>query len=166
MDYLWSPWRMEYIKSEKTPRICVFCEALTQNNDEEMLILTRAEHSFIILNRYPYNNGHLMVVPYVHKAALNELDAETRGEMMELLSKVETMLKMEYHPEGINMGVNIGAAAGAGVADHIHFHVVPRWNGDVNFMGSVALTRVLPEDLWQTYQRMKKAWEAMEAGGH
>ena len=165
MDYLWSPWRMEYIKSEKTPRQCVFCEALKQNDDEEMLILARAEHSFIILNRYPYNNGHLMVVPYAHKAALNELDADTRAEMMELLSKVETMLKMEYRPDGINMGVNIGAAAGAGVADHIHFHVVPRWNGDVNFMGSVALTRVLPEDLRQTYQRMKKAWEAMEASG-
>ncbi|KPL76528.1 HIT family hydrolase [Ornatilinea apprima] len=166
MDYLWSPWRMDYIKSDKTPHQCVFCEALKQNNDEEMLILTRAEHSFIILNRYPYNNGHLMVVPYAHKATLNELDAETRAEMMELLSKVESMLKMEYRPEGINMGVNIGAAAGAGVADHIHFHVVPRWNGDVNFMGAVALTRVLPEDLWQTYQRMKKAWEVIEAGGH
>ncbi|NMC54219.1 MAG: HIT domain-containing protein [Chloroflexi bacterium] len=165
MDYLWSPWRMDYIKSEKTPRQCVFCEALKQNDDEEMLILARAEHSFIILNRYPYNNGHLMVVPNAHKATLNELDAETRAEMMELLSKVETMLNIEYRPEGINMGVNIGAAAGAGVADHIHFHVVPRWNGDVNFMGSVALTRVLPEDLRQTYQRMKKAWEAMEAGG-
>jgi len=105
------------------------------------------------------------VVPYVHKDSLNALDAETRFEMMELLNRVEKMLRKEYHPDGINMGVNIGAAAGAGVADHIHFHVVPRWSGDVNFMGSVALTRVLPEDLSQTYQRMLRAWKAMDSTG-
>jgi len=165
MDYLWSPWRMEYIKSEKTSNQCVFCEMLKQNRDEEMLILARGERAFIVLNRFPYNNGHLMVVPYVHKDSLNALDAETRFEMMELLNRVEKMLRKEYHPDGINMGVNIGAAAGAGVADHIHFHVVPRWSGDVNFMGSVALTRVLPEDLSQTYQRMLRAWKVMDSTG-
>jgi len=160
MDYLWSPWRMEYIKGEKKPNQCVFCEMLKQNQDKEMLILARGERAFIVLNRYPYNNGHLMVVPYEHKASLNDLDAETRFEIMELLNRVEAMLDNEYHPDGINMGINIGAAAGAGVAEHLHFHVIPRWNGDVNFMGSVALTRVLPEDLEQTYLRMQTAWTA------
>lgn len=123
------------------------------------LIVYRGQHSFIILNRYPYTSGHVMVVPYQHEASLSPLSQETRTEMMELTSQLTQVIGGEYQPQGFNLGMNIGAAAGAGIAEHVHLHVVPRWGGDTNFMSSVGSTRVLPESLEDTYWRIRKAWE-------
>ena len=159
MNHLWSPWRMEYIESNKVDG-CVFCAVqAVPLDDVENLIAFRGEHSFVILNRYPYTSGHLMVIPYVHKPNLEELDSETRAEMMELTSRCTTVLKNIYKPQGFNIGVNIGEAAGAGVKEHVHIHIVPRWMGDTNFMSAVGATRVLPEALEDTYQRVKAAFD-------
>jgi len=160
MDHLWTPWRMNYIKSDKSSGGCVFCNALQYNQDEEMLIVARGSYNFIILNRFPYNSGHLMVVPYVHKSSLETLDPETRVEMIEMVSRAEQILNQVYSPQGFNMGINIGKSAGAGIDTHIHFHVVPRWEGDANFMSTLGETRVLPEELTESYRRIKAAWEA------
>lgn len=149
---------MNYIMSDKTDNECVFCHAQHQKNDAEMLIVARANYNFVILNRYPYNNGHLMIVPYAHQPVLDALDAATRAELIELAAHAETVLENLYHPHGFNMGINIGKTAGAGVAGHIHFHIVPRWQGDANFMSTIGNTRVLPEDLEDTYQKLVKAW--------
>lgn len=160
MDHLWTPWRMNYIKSDKSSGGCVFCNALQCNQDEEMLIVARGFYNFIILNRFPYNSGHLMIVPYVHKSSLETLDPETRVEMIEMVSRAEHILNHVYCPQGFNMGINIGKSAGAGIDTHIHFHVVPRWEGDSNFMSTLGETRVLPEELTESYRRIKAAWEA------
>jgi len=151
---------MNYIKSDKSSGGCVFCNALQYNQDEEMLIVARGSYNFIILNRFPYNSGHLMVVPYVHKSSLETLDPETRVEMIEMVSRAEQILNQVYSPQGFNMGINIGKSAGAGIDTHIHFHVVPRWEGDANFMSTLGETRVLPEELTESYRRIKAAWEA------
>ncbi len=157
-EYIWSPWRMKYIMDHEKKSDCIFCAALSSGNDEESLIVYRGERAFVILNRYPYTSGHLMVVPYAHKATLDALDDDTRHELIDLCSRAETVLRELYGSEGFNIGANIGAAAGAGVADHIHFHVVPRWAGDTNFMSSLADVRVLPETLGDTYRRVLAAW--------
>jgi ATP adenylyltransferase len=149
---------MEYIQSEKHKEICVFCDELSRPDGTENLIVYRGYRAFVILNRYPYTSGHLMIVPFVHQASLEQLDAETRAEIMELTTQSMTILRQVYRPQGFNIGVNIGAAAGAGVLDHIHLHIVPRWVGDTNFMPSLAATRVLPEALEDTYLRIRKAW--------
>jgi ATP adenylyltransferase len=159
MNYIWSPWRMEYIQNNKPEDACVFCMALQQPDCLENLIVRRGEHAFVILNRFPYTSGHLMIVPYNHRASLELLDASTRSEIMELASKAIQVLQQVYGPEGYNLGINIGKVAGAGVAGHVHLHVVPRWGGDTNFMSSLGDTRVLPETLEDTYQRVKDAWE-------
>ncbi len=128
-------------------------------DDPANLILHRGERAFVMLNRYPYTSGHLMVVPFEHMPSLEGLDAAVLGEIMQLVTRAMSALRKVYHPEGFNMGANIGSAAGAGVAEHIHIHVVPRWSGDTNFMSAVGETRVLPEDLSESYRRIKDAWE-------
>lgn len=159
MNHLWSPWRMEYIENNNKVDGCVFCVMQELEDSPENLIAFRGEHSFVILNRYPYTSGHLMVVPFEHKANLEELDAQTRAEMMELTTRCMTVLRSIYNPQAFNMGANIGEAAGAGVKEHMHIHIVPRWAGDTNFMSAVGDVRVLPESLDTTWQRVKKGFE-------
>lgn len=159
MKYLWTPWRKKYMQGPKVQSGCIFCSALTMA-DAEALIVFRGQHAFIILNRYPYTNGHLMVVPYEHQSSLELLTPEIRSEIMELLSKATTVLRKAYKPQGFNLGSNIGEAAGAGVADHVHLHVLPRWNGDTNFMTSIGETRVIPETVDETWQKLTSLWIA------
>jgi ATP adenylyltransferase len=157
MDYLWSPWRYRYIASEGKSDRCVFCDAIAANDDPATLIVFRGEKNFIILNRYPYTSGHVMVVPYVHMADLPAASPETLSEMMGLAQRVQTALEKTYHPEGYNIGMNLGRAAGAGIVGHLHMHVLPRWAGDANFMTVVGETRVEPEELSTTYERLRSA---------
>lgn len=138
---------------------CIFCAALQQNDGLENQIIRRETYSFVILNRFPYNNGHLMVVPFDHQPSLDLLSPNARQEIMELTSQTLEVLRLVYQPQGFNIGVNIGAAAGAGVAEHVHVHILPRWTGDTNFMTAVAETRVIPEDLGSTYQRIAAGWQ-------
>jgi ATP adenylyltransferase len=159
MDYLWSPWRMNYINNKSDEPQCVFCNAVEQREDEEFLILQRGKTAFVILNRFPYTSGHLMVLPYEHTPSYEDLKPETRAEIMELINSATKILRQVYNPDGFNLGANIGADAGAGIAPHFHFHIVPRWRGDSNFMSVTANTRVLPEDLAVSYQRLKDAWD-------
>ena len=158
MKNLWSPWRMSYIKSPKNKEVCVFCEAISQDEDSSNFVVHRAENSFVILNRYPYSNGHMMVIPNYHVSGLNDLNKPVRAEMMELMNKSTETLKELFQPEGFNLGVNIGEAAGAGIGDHVHLHIVPRWKGDTNFMTSLGNTRVIPESLEETYRQIKEIW--------
>jgi ATP adenylyltransferase len=159
MDYLWTPWRYKYMEqvTSGTQPDCIFCDALARNNDEETLIVYRGKKIFVILNRFPYTSGHVMIVPYAHVAELNLCDAETLGEMMHLAQRVEKAFKINYTPDGMNLGMNLGRAAGAGVAGHLHLHVLPRWFGDSNFMTVIGETRVHPEELKVTYDRLRKA---------
>jgi ATP adenylyltransferase len=150
---------MEYIESNKKEDGCVFCAAQARTDNAENLIAHRGERAYVILNRYPYTSGHLMVNPFVHVSTLEELDAATRAEMMELASRCTTVLNAIYKPQGFNIGLNMGVAAGAGVLGHVHIHIVPRWKGDTNFMSSVGGTRVLPEALEVTYQRVKEKFD-------
>jgi ATP adenylyltransferase len=160
MDTLWSPWRMKYMmNSEKVDISCIFCHALAQADGPENQIVMRGKSAFVILNRYPYTTGHIMIVPYAHTDTIEKLDSETRTEIMELISEMVACLRELYNPQAFNIGANIGSAAGAGVADHIHFHVVPRWAGDTNFMSTIGETRVLPEELIDTYWRVRKKLE-------
>ena len=156
MKYIWSPWRMSYIQQHKDENGCVFCKAQEIPDGSENLILYRGKRSFVMLNRYPYTSGHLMVVPYKHEASLEGLGAAARAELMELAAHIMTVVGKEYNAHGFNMGVNVGEAAGAGIIEHVHLHVVPRWTGDTNFMSSLGETRVLPETLEETYQRLKR----------
>jgi ATP adenylyltransferase len=162
LNYLWSPWRMEYIEEENKDNGCVFCSAPSWSDFRENLIIYRGERTYLIMNRYPYTSGHLMVVPYEHKSSLELLDSQTRAEIMELASKAIQVLQESYQPQGFNVGINIGAAAGAGIVEHVHLHIVPRWVGDTNFMSSVSQTRVLPESLEDTYQRVLSGWLKLE----
>jgi ATP adenylyltransferase len=158
MNQLWSPWRMKYIQNHESSNGCIFCEALQLEDGPENLIIYRGTRSFVILNLFPYTNAHLMVVPFDHQPSIEDLQPETRAELIELVTQAMQVIRAEYHPEAFNLGANIGAAAGAGVFEHVHIHVVPRWAGDTNFMSTVAGTRVLPEDLSITYQRMANRW--------
>jgi ATP adenylyltransferase len=156
MDYLWTPWRYRYIAEAGKHERCVFCDAAA-GNDAEYFVVFRGKKNFIILNRFPYTTGHVMVVPYAHLAELREADAETLNEMMALAQRVQAALETTYHPEGYNLGMNLGRCAGAGVLGHIHLHVLPRWSGDANFMTTVSETRVEPEDLATTYEKLRGA---------
>lgn len=159
MKYIWSPWRMSYIQNHRQYQEgCIFCNRLDHPDCSDNLILARGEHAFVMLNRYPYTSGHLMIVPFEHQASLEMLSAETRAELMELASKAIRVLWAVYQPQGYNLGINIGEAAGAGITEHVHMHVVPRWIGDTSFMTTLGVTRVLPESLEDTYQRVKTAW--------
>lgn len=163
MKYIWSPWRMTYIQKHKDEDGCVFCEAQSMPDGLDNLILYRGQQAFVILNRYPYTSGHLMVVPYKHDPSLEGLEASARAELMELATQIMSMLSKEYHAQGFNIGINVGEAAGAGITEHVHLHVVPRWTGDTNFMSSLGETRVLPETLEDTYHRLRRAWELMQS---
>lgn len=158
MNHIWSPWRMTYIENAKTVEGCVFCNAQAKEDIVENLIAFRGKFSYVILNRYPYTSGHLMVIPFVHVPNLESLDSKTRADMMELTSQCTTILKNIYKTESFNVGINIGEAAGAGVLGHVHIHIVPRWAGDTNFMTSVGETRVLPESLEDTYKKIQTAF--------
>ena len=155
MDYLWTPWRYQYITTADKAPGCVFCEAQRQS-DEQARIVLRAEHCFIILNTFPYTSGHVMVVPYAHLDELQKLPSAAAAEMIALTQRMEGVLRELYKPDGLNLGMNIGKAAGAGVAGHIHMHVLPRWVADANFMTVAGETRVLPETLEITYQRIRE----------
>ena len=156
MDYLWSPWRYKYVSSgEAGRRECIFCAKAASSDDRGNLIVLRAKHNFALLNLYPYTSGHLMIATYEHVASLAEAAAEARAEMMELSARAEKILRELYKPDGLNLGMNLGAAAGAGVAGHIHMHVLPRWTGDASFITTVSETRVLPEALETTWERVR-----------
>ena len=159
MDYLWTPWRYQYmarVASGKQPD-CIFCDALARKDDAHTLLVYRGAKTFIILNRFPYTSGHVMIVPYAHVAELHLCDADALNEMMQHAQHVEQILKTLYKPDGMNLGMNLGRAAGAGVTGHVHLHVLPRWMGDSNFMTVTGETRVHPEDLNTTYERMRAA---------
>jgi ATP adenylyltransferase len=172
MDYLWTPWRYNYVTKAETRIDCVFCTAgspaeypddrgrenqTRENHDRENLIVHRASRNFVILNRFPYTNGHVMVVPYAHVSTLQDLPEDALHEMMRLAQDAEKQLRAIYSPDGINIGMNIGHSAGAGIASHIHMHVLPRWQGDTNFMTVTGETRVLPEILNVTWERLREA---------
>lgn len=148
--------------SEKNEELCTFCIEVAKTDGPDNLVVYRGPRVFLILNRFPYTNGHIMVVPYKHCASIEQLDSETMTEMMEMTSKSMAVLRNVYQPDGYNIGMNIGEASGAGIADHVHIHVVPRWGGDTNFMSTLASTRVLPETLEVTFERIKKAWKDFE----
>jgi ATP adenylyltransferase len=155
MDFLFTPWRYAYVTAGEKPGECLFCAILKAQNDTQNLVVHRGDHCFVILNAFPYTSGHTMVVPYQHVNELQKLTTPAAQEMMALTQKLEGVLRSLYHPDGLNLGMNLGKAAGAGVAAHIHMHILPRWIADVNFMTSVSETRVLPEDLQITYQRIR-----------
>lgn len=154
MERLWAPWRLEYIVGEKIEG-CIFCEFPKKNEDEKYLILHRGKHAFVIMNAFPYSNGHLMVVPYRHLGDFTELNDDESLEMMQLAQKSCRALRAICNPDGFNIGVNAGTAAGAGIADHVHMHIVPRWSGDTNFMPVLADVKVIPEALHTTYRKLK-----------
>ncbi len=156
MKRIWAPWRMKFVQSHSEG--CVFCSLPALPDGPENLIVHRGERAFVILNRFPYTSGHIMVVANEHKASLEDLDMVTRSEMMELSARCMTVLRRIYHPDGFNMGANIGEAAGAGVVGHVHIHVVPRWTGDASFMMTLAETKVMPEALEETYRRVCEEW--------
>ena len=159
MDVLFSPWRYEYIRSgEQSPEsFCVFCDLLEQDGraDAEKLIVYRAAYNYIVLNKFPYISGHLLIVPYSHVSDLDSADKQITDELMDLTKRCQTVLREIYHPQGFNLGMNLGKAAGAGVAGHIHLHIMPRWFGDTNFTTTVGETRVIPENLTTTYEKLR-----------
>jgi ATP adenylyltransferase len=157
-NILYSPWRLNYILTEKDKK-CIFCFKPLEDNDKDHLILFRSDYSFVIMNLYPYNNGHLMVVPNRHVSRLEELSSEEISDLFNLLKKTERVINKVYHPDGLNIGMNIGKAAGAGIDDHLHVHIIPRWNGDCNFMTCVNSTRVIPESFDLAYIKLKEEFD-------
>jgi len=157
MQRLWTPWRMEYIRSaaDEEPAGCIFCELPGMGDDEAALILSREEHAFVMLNKYPYNPGHLMVAPFRHVGQLDDLSDEELLGTTKLLGHAVAALREAGEPHGFNIGMNVGRAAGAGIPDHVHWHVVPRWGGDHNFMPVIGQTKVLPELLDETYAKLR-----------
>ena len=165
MDRLYAPWRMAYVEQPQEPAPdatgCVFCDKAAATDDIANLIVHRGESCFVLLNLFPYNNGHLMVVPYLHTAALADLDTDASLELLTLAKSAQAALARAMHPEGYNLGMNLGTAAGAGIADHLHLHVVPRWNGDTNFMPILAGVKVLPDALENTCRKLRAAWASL-----
>ncbi|MDX2151031.1 MAG: HIT domain-containing protein [Bryobacteraceae bacterium] len=160
MDRLWTPWRYRYVTSAASSDACIFCVKAAEQADEENYIVFRGRYNFVLLNLYPYTNGHLMIAPYEHVAELESASEAACGEMMELMRRACVHLRALYRPAGLNLGMNIGESAGAGVAGHIHMHVLPRWTGDASFMTTVGETRVMPESLPETWQRLRKAFQS------
>jgi ATP adenylyltransferase len=158
MDHLWSPWRYQYVQKERTGGGCVFCLAAASEQDQDNLVVFRGRNNFVMLNLYPYSTGHLMVVPYQHVDNLQDATRETLEEMILLVRDAQRHLAGIYRAPGLNLGMNLGESAGAGIAEHIHMHVLPRWPGDTNFMTTVAETRVLPEDLASTWRKLSTAF--------
>lgn len=163
MQHLFTPWRMAYLKGEKTPVAesadgCIFCHKITADDAAEHVI-ARSQHVYVTLNRYPYNNGHLMVVPYGHVPSQEQLNADVLTDLMLTVNRALAALRSLYNPPAFNLGANLGSAAGAGIADHYHFHVVPRWPGDVNFMTAIGETRVIPDALDNTHRQLKDIWQ-------
>lgn len=154
MEYIATPWREEYVKKVFKMKGCIFCQALKQKNDRKCFILYRGKHNFILLNKYPYTPGHLMIAPNEHLDSIVSAEKESTEEMIELLKKCLRILKEQYNPQGFNTGMNIGHSAGAGVADHYHLHIIPRWVGDSNFMPLIGKTKVVLQDLYTTYDRL------------
>ena len=166
MDYIWTPWRYQYMKqveSGNQPE-CIFCDAAARQDDHETLVVYRGKKIFVILNRFPYTSGHVMIVPYAHVGELGACEPEALNEMMRLAQRMESIFRAGYKPDGMNIGMNLGRAGGAGVVGHLHLHVLPRWFGDSNFMTVVGESRVLPEDLTITYQRMRDALNVDDSG--
>lgn len=155
MKRLWAPWRIEYILGEKEGT-CIFCEKPKQEKDEDNYILLRGKRCLVMLNAYPYNNGHLMIAPYRHIDSVEDLEGDEARDMMEILSRMITLLKKVLRPEGFNVGMNLGSVAGAGIVGHLHLHVVPRWKGDTNFMPLISNTKIISESLRKTYQKLKE----------
>jgi len=162
LEQLWSPWRLAYITGGASAEGCVFCSALSDDGAEPLIVF-RGRTCFVILNLFPYNNGHLMVIPNRHIASLGAATREERAELIELTSAAEAALTEVYQPHGLNMGINLGKPAGAGILDHVHLHVVPRWNGDTNFMTVVGRTRVLPEELPDTAAKLRPVFDRLVA---
>ncbi|MBI3090045.1 MAG: HIT domain-containing protein [Candidatus Tectomicrobia bacterium] len=165
-DRIWAGWRMQYVAGLKDG-VCVFCDRPTQppENDDANLIMRRDARCFIMMNRYPYSNGHLMIIPYEHAASLVDLPRAVLHEMIHLTQLCEQVLQQVYAPDGFNIGINLGAAAGAGIANHLHMHIVPRWVGDSNFITTLGNVRVIPEFLEDTYRRLKPVFESLSAAG-
>ena len=164
MKFLYAPWRMAYIRkfSEKSSE-CFLCKASKDHRDDVNLVVHRGDRCFVILNRYPYNNGHIMVAPYKHTGKISDLDDDELMEMMQLLKLSIAVLEKEYRPDGFNVGLNLGRAAGAGLEDHLHFHVVPRWIGDTNFMPVISDTKVIPESLHESWKRIRERFQSLKA---
>jgi ATP adenylyltransferase len=163
MDHLWSPWRHDYITRNSPNDACIFCEKAASKNDDDNFIVWRGKLNFILLNIFPYTGGHVMVAPYQHVPTLEEAGDETLADMMQLARATERHLREIYSAPGFNIGMNIGKSAGAGIASHIHMHVLPRWPGDTNFMTTVSETRVLSESLTTTYEKLKAAFQGSRA---
>jgi len=164
-DVVWAPWRMSYILAEK-PIECIFCERLREPYDAKNLLLWRGRTAFVMMNLYPYNNGHLMVVPHAHVASLIDLEPSQRAELGELTMRCEQVLRQAMRPDGLNIGLNLGSAAGAGIAEHLHVHVVPRWDGDTNYMTVVGEVRVIPQHLDDTYALLMPYFQALCQEAH
>lgn len=159
MENLWTPWRMRYVTDADKPGTCVFCNAVSEKDDEKNLVVHRGKEAYVILNRYPYTSGHLMIVPNLHVPSIEDLAPEVRAEMIELVTQALAALRTVYKPQGFNVGINMGEAAGAGIAEHAHIHIVPRWVGDTSFISTVGETRVIPEELGVTWKRIRDAWK-------
>ena len=162
MDRLWAPWRIEYLRAPKEEG-CIFCDKPAADDERETLILYRGEYSFILMNLYPYNNGHLMLAPYVHESDPLNISVETKSEIMVLADTSMEILKSALKAEGFNFGANIGKAGGAGIADHLHYHLVPRWSGDTNFMPVLGHTKIVMEGLSETYDSLRPAFDKIDA---
>ncbi len=165
-ERLWAPWRMQYVSTANQPSEgCIFCNKPAEANDAENLIVARSELCYAILNLYPYTSGHLMVVPYRHTSDFTRLSAEESLDLFQLAQQCVSALERTYRPDGFNIGFNLGRSAGAGIEEHLHMHIVPRWYGDTNFMTTIGEVRVLPESLEQTYQRLASALQEVRADG-
>ena len=167
MERLWSPWRSKYIESfsereNGKDKVCIFCQKLAEHNDEKNLIVYRSTLSAIIMNIYPYNSGHLMIVPFAHKGTFEELTDDENGDVMRQTRLAIKLLRLTSHPDGFNFGANLGRTSGAGIAEHVHFHVVPRWEGDSNFMPVLADTKIISEDLHDTLKKLTDALAAIK----
>jgi len=159
MDHLWTPWRYQYVTKAREEKECIFCAAAAdREHDRDRLVVHRGERNLVILNLYPYTTGHVMVVPYEHCASLEQVADETLVELIRLARITEIRLRALYRPDGLNLGLNIGHSAGAGIAGHLHLHALPRWTGDTNFMTVVGETRVLPESLEDTWEKLHRAF--------